>query len=500
MCMKARVISKRVYYETLKSLTGRRSTMTAFPHYRFRPMRFKTKLAMNVKAGDTINVKFSNDIKGLLGDMPGKKYIVGGAPRDILSGGKIHDVDIATDQDIDHVEKVLSEKGYHVLQVGKAFGIIKVKLPNGEDVDVAQFRADTYLPHDRHPITRRVQTIEEDLGRREAPVNAMALESLGGDSFRIIDPHGGIQDLKEGRMRAVGNPEERITEDPLRMLRYAGIGAQKNLEIDPDLARAIKENVNKLDDVSKERLSEELTKRFEKAEPHVYFKNMGEVGLLEYLFPEFKQAKTTVHDARGSHRGETVYEHSHDVLSRLPKDASTRLKIAAMLHDTAKPETMEVEGEKIRFIGHDVKGAEVARKRLNELRFSRADQQYAASLIAHHMEINEVTRLEHKEKPMAKLVIAMGEDYPRLNDLLTLAEADQGKKFPVERGMLKKWENTPPAIKGVDIEDVEPKQIRGPLLRQMRYIQLTQNLTREQLLGGRLRGEAHNLRENLKSK
>lgn len=467
-----------------------------FPRYKGgRTMKFKG-LSMDVRPGDRINYKFSQEIQGLLDAMPGKKYVVGGAPRDILSGGKVHDVDIATDQDIDRLDKVLSERGYQVVQVGKAFGVIKVKLPNGEDVDIAQFRAETYRPHDRHPEVRRVQTIEEDLARREAPVNSIALESLGGGEFKIIDPFGGIQDLKEGRMRAVGKAEERISEDPLRMLRYAGIGAQKNLTIDPDLARAIKENVNQLDDVSKERLSEEMVKRFGKAEPHVYFENLGRVGLLEYLFPDFAKAHETVHDERGAHHRESVHEHTREALGRLPTDADTRLKIATMLHDIGKPATVSIEEDgKIRFIGHDAKGEEIARKRLTELRFSTADAKYISSLIGRHMEMNEITRLERPQKALARLIIDMGEDYGRIDDLITLSEADQGKAQPQVRAIVNQWHNIPPAITGKDIQDIEPKKIRGPLLRQMRYIQLTQNKDRDQLLKI-LSGEANNIRGN----
>jgi len=455
-----------------------------------------------------ITIQLSPNVEGLLTDIAsqGEAYLVGGAVRDYFRGTEIGgDIDVATNVDVETLKSYLRSKGYRVVSTGSdiergaEFGVFLVALPNGETVDIAQFRAEQYDPKTRKPLTSPVKTIQEDLARRDAPINAIALKYLGGNNYEVIDPYGGREDIKKGVVRAVGEASARISDDPLRALRYIGFASRFGYQVDPVTLQAIKDNLNRMDVVSRERIHDEIIKRLKKGNVARYFELLHDSGLLTYLFPEFVNADNVLHDNRGTHHGESVYEHTREVLARIPDSATPEFKLAALLHDIGKVDTGTVEdsasGMKRMFVGHDKRSAEIAQKRLTELRFPSSTINYVRRLAAEHMNLNTVVALPKPKKPLADLVLNMHEDYPLLKDLVDLTEVDSGIAVPQIKSLVEQFSKMPTAITGENVLQYPPKS-RGAILRQMRYLQLTQGLGRDSLLN-LLGGEANNILVNM---
>jgi tRNA nucleotidyltransferase/poly(A) polymerase len=185
-----------------------------------------------------------NDVMNLLSviSQRGKVYIVGGIVRDFLMkrNGKKHDIDLVSNLSIAELGSFLKEKGFHISETGIDFGVITANLESG-NVDIATFRAETYKRDSRKPIVNYVKTIEEDLARRDFTINAIALEYMG-DYFKVIDPFGGLSDISKKIIRAVGNPDARFDEDPLRIMRACRFGTLSGFTID----RATQESMRRL--------------------------------------------------------------------------------------------------------------------------------------------------------------------------------------------------------------------------------------------------------------
>ena len=179
-------------------------------------------------------------------------YVVGGAARDILSGREPEDVDIVTNATPDEIEILFQEQS--VKAVGKSFGVVLV-----DGYEVAKFRQDRYSGlSDKACEVSFVENIEDDLSRRDLTINAMALCDLSGD---IIDPHNGRSDLKKRRIRFVGNPRERIFEDPNRIVRACRFLARIDGRFDPETFEDLREFGHYVrDHVAVERVRTEIMK------------------------------------------------------------------------------------------------------------------------------------------------------------------------------------------------------------------------------------------------
>ncbi|MDR1702819.1 MAG: hypothetical protein LBR56_08580 [Sporomusaceae bacterium] len=183
-------------------------------------------------------------------------FFVGGCVRDMMLERESEDFDIATSATAAEIKEVTKKRKWQTLLVGQQFSVIMVIL-KGEKYEVASFRTDTYGTADRRPVSvEAVESIEEDLARRDFTINAMAMDLEG----RIIDPFGGRADLEKKMIRAVGNANERFGEDALRMFRAIRFAARFNFKIAPDTFTAIGKNLTGLSTLSAERVANELTK------------------------------------------------------------------------------------------------------------------------------------------------------------------------------------------------------------------------------------------------
>jgi tRNA nucleotidyltransferase (CCA-adding enzyme) len=229
-------------------------------------------------------------------------YIVGGFVRDHLLNVESDDIDIVTDCPMDILDNI-----FHCIDIGKSkdFGIVTVCV-NDYNFEVANYRADVYENDNGKGAdkTKIVNTLKEDVSRRDFTINAMAMDFEG----KIIDYYDGVQDLANGVIRAVGNPEDRIKEDAVRMLRAIRFAARLDFKIDYKLMMAIMKNAEDITKVAPERIHKELMKMMAQPGPKVAIavEHLIESGLMEFILPEVVEMKKFKHNHIHHPEGATV--------------------------------------------------------------------------------------------------------------------------------------------------------------------------------------------------
>ncbi|MFS8492589.1 MULTISPECIES: CCA tRNA nucleotidyltransferase [Limnochorda] len=305
-------------------------------------------------------------------------YVVGGSIRDRLLGRQPHDWDLATDARPDQVLALFPD----ARPTGVAFGTVTVPLASEEpphEVEVTTFRADLEY-RDAHRPTRVAFTgdLTTDLARRDFTINALAYDPLTGE---LVDLWEGREDLAQGRIRAVGEPLARLREDPLRSLRAIRLVAQLGFQIEEATRQAAQALAHRLTLLSAERIRDELLRIL--AGPHVAqaLWEASHLGLLETILPELAPARTF---PQGKPNAPTLLDHLIQTVAACPPDPVLRL--AALLHDVAKPQTAQrLADGRLVFHGHDVAGGEVAAQIGQRLKLDRRRREVVASLVRWHM-------------------------------------------------------------------------------------------------------------------
>ena len=206
-----------------------------------------------------------------------KAYLAGGCVRDALLNKQANDLDLATDATPDTIEKLFAK----TVAVGKAFGVMLV-VEDGVSFEVATFRSDGAYADGRRPDSVVFTTPEEDARRRDFTVNGLFYDLNQG---RVLDFVGGLRDLADRKIRAVGNPEERFKEDHLRLFRAVRFAGQLGFEIEPETFAAVKRLASSVKTVSAERIHEETYKLLKSERPLVGLQLLYESGLGKVLFP-----------------------------------------------------------------------------------------------------------------------------------------------------------------------------------------------------------------------
>ena len=320
------------------------------------------------------------DILKKINSVPGSEaLIVGGAVRDIILGKEPHDVDIATNMDMDKVADLF--KSFDIGR-SKDFGIVAVPY-NGYTFEIAHYREEFGTSDARHPDeVRDVDSFEKDSARRDITINSLGLDVNG----TVIDYQGGLQDLKDGMIRAVGDPDERIKEDALRIIRAVRFAAKFGFDIEPNTKRAVQELGHMLfrdeedpgkTGVSAERLHDELFKMAEAGGPALadFLEKLDEVGLLQKFLPEAK-AMQGVEQQPEHHPEGDVWQHVLAALRASTVKGMPVTTLAILFHDIGKPGTYALTPTdkypdgKHTFYGHDKYGVDVFRAIANRLKFS----------------------------------------------------------------------------------------------------------------------------------
>jgi len=289
-------------------------------------------------------------------------YLVGGSVRDAFldRGHADGDVDVATDARPDVVAAAVKGWADAVWLQGQRFGTVGCA-KDGDTFEITTLRAEVYHPESRKPEVTYSDDIETDLSRRDFTVNAIAM-SL--DDPRVIDPFDGLADLGARRLRTPLGPEVSFEDDPLRMLRAARFVATLHFAPDPAVVEAIERMRSRLQIVSAERIRDELSKLLLADDPSPGLWLISRTGLSDEFLPELNAMQL---EQDPIHRHKDVLAHTIAVVAKTSPDLVVRL--AALLHDIAKPRTRKIDSRGVSFHFHDVVGARMARERLTALRY-----------------------------------------------------------------------------------------------------------------------------------
>lgn len=237
---------------------------------------------------DTPQMKLPSDVEVLARQFKRNGhllYLVGGAVRDLFYNKEPKDFDLATDANPDKVIEILEKEGYEtIIPKGKAFGVVSVVI-NGEEYEIATFRQDGEYTDGRRPDSIKFADIDSDVKRRDLTINALYYDIL---NKKVIDLVGGVEDIKDGRIRTVGKAEDRFNEDRIRILRAVRFAAITNSELNDDIKSAVQSN-NSLKGVSPERIRDEFLKGISKAKSTVFYMNMlKDLDLFPQIFSNLK--------------------------------------------------------------------------------------------------------------------------------------------------------------------------------------------------------------------
>jgi poly(A) polymerase len=310
-------------------------------------------------------------------------YFVGGCVRDLVMGLKPKDYDVATDARPDQVLEIFPDG----LAVGAQFGVILVPLKEGQ-VEVATFRSDGIYADGRHPNeVCYARTAEEDVRRRDFTINGLLLDPL---QEKVIDYVGGQEDIRARRIRTIGPPLERFSEDRLRMLRAVRFAARLGFALDPAILPAIRELRMLIETVSRERVRDEILKILTEGAARKGMELLDEAGLLEIILPEVK-AMQGVEQPPQFHPEGDVWTHTLMMLENLRQPSAT-LALGVLLHDVGKPPTFSIR-DRIRFDRHPEVGAKMAAQICNRLRLSGRQTERVVALVENHLRFKDLPQM-----------------------------------------------------------------------------------------------------------
>ncbi len=345
-------------------------------------------------------------------------YLVGGCVRDLFLNRVPKDWDVTTNANPEQIQAVFPDSFYE-----NDFGTVGVKTgsedPSLSIIEVTPYRTESEYSDKRRPDTVAFgQSLEDDLARRDFTINAIALDEGKG---HIVDPFKGQKDIENRVLRTVGSPLERFEEDALRLMRAVRLVAELEFALDTDTAAAIKEKGSNLAHISRERVRDEFVRILNSKQPMLALVLAHQLGLLVHIAPDLTRGVGI----------EQNQAHSYDVFGHLmralqhaaDKDWSFDIRLAALFHDVSKPETRRWSDEKRdwTFHGHEVVGARVTKKALENLRFSRETIEKASKLVRWHMFFSDPDQITLSA--VRRMIANVGEEH--IWDLLNLRICDR---------------------------------------------------------------------------
>lgn len=362
--------------------------------------------------------EFANSIVATLRERGHQAYLVGGCVRDLLLGREPADYDVATDATPDEVMRIFPE----TYAVGAQFGVVLVPVPEAKDksvipsadetsrsegspesrnqllgrvpkstVEVATFRSDIGYSDGRHPDEVRFsRDPREDVQRRDFTINGLLLDPIKN---QVLDYVGGQNDLTAKIIRAIGNPDIRFAEDKLRMLRAVRFASRFDYTIEPATLSSIQKLALQIDQVSRERVRDELTRMLAEGHAKRAFELLDQTGLLREVLPEIDAMKGVEQPPEFHPEGD-VFVHTLLMLEKLPQPCPIPLAWGVLLHDVGKPPTFRRAPDRIRFDEHARVGTKMAEAICGRLRFSNDDTKQIVALVENHMRFGDVERMK----------------------------------------------------------------------------------------------------------
>ncbi|MBP3718365.1 MAG: CCA tRNA nucleotidyltransferase [Eubacterium sp.] len=355
-------------------------------------------------------IEMPQDVRFIIGELNKKgfeAYAVGGCVRDSILGRTPNDWDITTSATPFEVKDIFRRTVDTGLQHGTVTVLIK-----DQGYEVTTYRIDgEYTDHRRPDEVTFTRELYEDLLRRDFTINAMAYN----DETGIVDLYGGIQDLEEGVIRCVGNPDDRFDEDALRIMRAVRFAAQLGFSVDSATREAAAKHAPELSQVSAERIETELTKLLISDHPEKVL-DMYELGITSIILPEFDKMMET--EQNSPYHMYDVGRHTVEVIKNVPP--TKVMRYAALLHDIGKPQCKTTDDKGVdHFKGHAMVSEEMSSKILKRLRMDNDTIRDVKKIVRwHDYGISGVIT----KKSVRKMLSSMGEQY--FGEYLDIKRAD----------------------------------------------------------------------------
>jgi tRNA nucleotidyltransferase (CCA-adding enzyme) len=341
-------------------------------------------------------------------------YVVGGAVRDVLMGRQVNDWDFTTNATPEQILKVIPD-GYYDNQFGT------VGIPSGAEgekpFEITTYRTEHGYSDSRHPDSISWgKILEEDVSRRDFTINALALDA----NLKVIDYFKGQEDIKNKIIRAVGDPNERFSEDALRMMRAVRIATELGFTIEENTFEAIKKDAPLINKIAKERVKDELFKILGSPNPYEGMILFRSSGLMAEILPEMEKCFGVEQKSPGRHH---IYDVGTHLLMSLKncKSDDVVTRFATLIHDIGKPQTYKkLPTGVITFYNHEMVSTRIAENIADRLRFSKKEKDKLVTLVRWH----QFTVDEHQtDSAIRRIIRNVGLE--NMDDMLALRVADR---------------------------------------------------------------------------
>lgn len=346
-------------------------------------------------------------------------YLVGGCVRDLILGREPKDWDVTTNATPEQIQSIFPNSFYE-----NTFGTVGVKVENSEIdtlkvIEVTPYRLEGKYTDNRHPDSITFsQKIEDDLQRRDFTVNSLAYSNSKNE---LIDLYDGRKDIKDKIIRTVGEPDARFGEDALRILRGVRLSVELSFEIDSKTEKSMLENAHLLLNISRERIRDEFTRMIMSDNPMQAMLSLRKIGLIKYVVPELE--KTFGIEQNRAHSYD-VWEHLIRSLQHsADKNYPLEVRLAALFHDISKPESRRPGKGEVNwtFYGHEVVGARVTKKILENLKFPTKIIEKTVKLVRWHMFFSDTAQITLSA--VRRMIVNVGRD--NIWDLMNLRICDR---------------------------------------------------------------------------
>ena len=369
---------------------------------------------------------FLNSASKLASIMNVEVYLVGGFVRDLILQRESHEMDfLVLGNGIEFANEYAKELGIKSVNIYKTFGTAHFKYDDFS-LEFVGARKESYNKDSRKPDVIS-GSFFDDISRRDFTINTLAISLDEKDFGELIDHYDGMGDIKNKLMKTPVDPLITFDDDPLRIMRAFRFASQLDFKVHDSILAAASKLKERLKIVSQERITDELLKIIESPKPSIGLKLLHSTEVMEIIFPEISNLSGV--DQRKDFHHKDVFLHTCIVVDNVAKvSKNVWLRLAALLHDIAKPQTKKfVEEIGWTFHGHDEIGARMMKYIFKRLKLPLHHLEYVENLVRLHLRPIALAKEDVTDSAIRRLIVDAAED---LDDLITLCRADITSKDP----------------------------------------------------------------------